>query len=296
VSALRDSVAAAPASRDRTFDRALLDVKAWMAPSGGGRRDDDEDDDDDVAVVSSTVTVSLRDPISLARIAVPARGKNCRHVPCFDLDTILEFAGSSAGAGIKCPICRRINMLPELYVDSFMHRLLQEVPESVTSVEVDAHGQWHVPPPQSVLHATATARPSRSCTLDLDPPDQAATPSTLHSTPGACAAPPRPCCSPLGPLVDLSHAEDDADVDLAHVQLPLLADLYSPASIAFVERTLTSAGRSTAASRAASSRRRARTAVPGLSDEVESSPAQRRHVAVSPVDTATSDRPLCGRT
>lgn len=291
VSALRDSVIAAPATRDRTFDEALLDVKAWISPSIGDARNEDEDDD--VSIVSSTAIVSLRDPISLARITVPARGKNCRHVACFDLDTILEFTGSRAGAGIKCPICRRINMLPELYVDLFMHKLLQEVPESVMSVEIDAQGQWHVPTPQ-LMSSTL------NLDVDLDVDSSVRAMTVAHTQPGACAAQvtaPRPYCA----HVDLSHVENDvgdaADVDRAHARVQLgaqpLSDLYSPASIGFVERILmatSSAGRSAVSGSytASDSRRRSRAAVRGLSDddlsdEVESHTSQRRqHVTIGP--------------
>jgi hypothetical protein len=70
---------------------------AWgrglLQPQGG---------DDELEVVSGTVP--LRDPLTMARIATPVRGKLCQHFACFDLQTYLEYNAKHDSWG--CPVCR----------------------------------------------------------------------------------------------------------------------------------------------------------------------------------------------
>ena len=63
-----------------------------------------EDSDDDIFVTSST-TVSLRDPLSFLTIRVPVRGRSCKHVQCFDLLTYLNVNFQSPTW--ICPHCQK---------------------------------------------------------------------------------------------------------------------------------------------------------------------------------------------
>lgn len=54
---------------------------------------------------SSAVKVSLRCPITFNRINLPARGQDCKHLQCFDLESYLRLNGDR-GSGWKCPVCR----------------------------------------------------------------------------------------------------------------------------------------------------------------------------------------------
>ena len=48
--------------------------------------------------------VSLRCPLTFRRIAVPARGHECRHIQCFDLESYLKL---NCEKGVwKCPVCK----------------------------------------------------------------------------------------------------------------------------------------------------------------------------------------------
>lgn len=113
IAALRALLLSSPLTTALTLEAATSWVVKHMAGGGGGGgggqdQHAEDDDDDDVMVVSSTLTVSLLDPVSLSRIALPARGQPCAHIACFDLDTLLEFSGSGASAGMKCPICHKV--------------------------------------------------------------------------------------------------------------------------------------------------------------------------------------------
>ena len=59
-------------------------------------------DDDEVEVVSGAV--ALRDPLSMAKIATPVRGKLCQHFACFDLQTYLDY--NAQHDSWECPVCR----------------------------------------------------------------------------------------------------------------------------------------------------------------------------------------------
>lgn len=56
----------------------------------------------EVCLVGDEV-VSLRDPITMARIDIPGKGLHCAHTGSFDVQTFLEF--NEHGREWKCPHC-----------------------------------------------------------------------------------------------------------------------------------------------------------------------------------------------
>ncbi|KAI9004800.1 MIZ/SP-RING zinc finger-domain-containing protein [Gaertneriomyces semiglobifer] len=72
--------------------------------------------------------VSLVCPISLKRIIVPGKGRSCRHVQCFDLETFVKL--SRLNCKWKCGICSDTIEKNDLIVsEPFLH-LLAAYPES----------------------------------------------------------------------------------------------------------------------------------------------------------------------
>jgi hypothetical protein len=65
-----------------------------------GHGEDDED------LVVTELDLSLKDPLSCSRIKTPARGHNCQHFSCFDLETYLQYA--SMYSSFKCQICSKV--------------------------------------------------------------------------------------------------------------------------------------------------------------------------------------------
>jgi hypothetical protein len=63
-----------------------------------------EEDDEDLVVTE--LDLSLKDPLSCSRIKTPARGHNCQHFSCFDLETYLQYA--SMYSSFKCQICSKV--------------------------------------------------------------------------------------------------------------------------------------------------------------------------------------------
>lgn len=56
---------------------------------------DGADSDLEEGVEEVDSLVSLKCPLSLERYVFPARGKNCGHLPCFNLETFLQFSQQS---------------------------------------------------------------------------------------------------------------------------------------------------------------------------------------------------------
>eukprot|EP00727_Mastigamoeba_balamuthi_P013176 m51a1_g8481 hypothetical protein (511) ;mRNA; r:520565-522912 len=83
--------------------------------------------------------VSLLCPLSLARIAVPARGRSCAHAACFDAGAYIAFA-SQHGVW-DCPVCALACPYTGLYVDDWFADLLSTAGPEDDSVVVGPDGQ-----------------------------------------------------------------------------------------------------------------------------------------------------------
>ena len=64
--------------------------------------DDDDDDDDDVVVADDTLPCRLRCPLTLMRIKIAAKGKDCTHVQCFDARSYVKVC---EGVRVKVCVC-----------------------------------------------------------------------------------------------------------------------------------------------------------------------------------------------
>lgn len=80
-------------------------------------------DDDQVCFTSDKYDLLLTCPISAGRLKVPVRGQHCKHIECFDLESLRH----SVPKGWRCPIvgCDCSVAPAELRRDSFMDALLQ---------------------------------------------------------------------------------------------------------------------------------------------------------------------------
>uniref|UniRef100_A0A914VV58 SP-RING-type domain-containing protein n=1 Tax=Plectus sambesii TaxID=2011161 RepID=A0A914VV58_9BILA len=90
------------------------------------------------------VRLSLVCPLTRTRINVPARGVNCPHLPCFDLEAFLTC--NQERALLECPHCRTHVDLPAIEIDQFVASILQETRSYQSAVEVlvDSFGQWRL--------------------------------------------------------------------------------------------------------------------------------------------------------
>lgn len=54
-------------------------------------------------VEQTSTKISLKCPITFRRIALPARGSECRHIRCFDLEPYLQL--NAERMSWRCPVC-----------------------------------------------------------------------------------------------------------------------------------------------------------------------------------------------
>uniref|UniRef100_A0A1I8H8Q9 SP-RING-type domain-containing protein n=1 Tax=Macrostomum lignano TaxID=282301 RepID=A0A1I8H8Q9_9PLAT len=101
---------------------------------------DDDEDDDDAMVAMTTITASLRCPLSCARIQLPVRSDDCRHVQCFDARTYLSM--NERRATWRCPCCDRPAPYASLHVDAHFQSVLANAPKSVDVVRFLDDGTW----------------------------------------------------------------------------------------------------------------------------------------------------------
>ena len=89
--------------------------------------DDDNDDDDNDDVVASATRLSLRCPIGLVPIQIPVRGRACRHLQCFDLETFLRLNTRPNVGRFRCGVCSNILSSPcsDVVIDSFIENILK---------------------------------------------------------------------------------------------------------------------------------------------------------------------------
>jgi E3 SUMO-protein ligase PIAS1 len=71
--------------------------------------------DSDDLVVSTGNILPLNDPLSLARIRIPVRSTACKHVQCFEYETVLELHRDMFK--FTCPICNQVRDFSTLVVD-----------------------------------------------------------------------------------------------------------------------------------------------------------------------------------
>jgi hypothetical protein len=156
-------------------------------PGASGTTNDDSDDD--IVLLSKNLTISIRDPITMSTIGpMPARGLNCKHHECFDLDTFLESRERSRLPDDpykafqlptvkttkpdvwKCPICRGDARPHRLQLDNWMLGVRNELEKTgrldASKIVVEADGSWQVKSSESTS-APITDRKARMSTEDV---------------------------------------------------------------------------------------------------------------------------------
>jgi E3 SUMO-protein ligase PIAS1 len=99
----------------------------------------DKANDPDIEVGS--VNLSLKDPISTLRIAIPCRSTLCSHNQCFDAESFLQL--QEQAPTWNCPICNKTVSYQALAVDQYVQEILQSVSKSTDQVTIEPNGEWH---------------------------------------------------------------------------------------------------------------------------------------------------------
>eukprot|EP01084_Bolivina_argentea_P104579 187250_1 len=76
-------------------------------------------------VYEESSVISLRCPLSTAKIQTPIRGTNCLHSQCIDLKTFLLF---SHDTGVwQCPVCLNPLTFNQIFIDNKMNDILKQI-------------------------------------------------------------------------------------------------------------------------------------------------------------------------
>ncbi|KAI0274831.1 PINIT domain-containing protein [Gloeopeniophorella convolvens] len=97
----------------------------------------DEDDD----IVAGPQKTSLKCPLSYCRITTPCRSSQCVHVQCFD--ALSWYSVNEQTTTWSCPVCEKPINHEDLIVDGYFGSILENTPDIVEDVIVEADGEWH---------------------------------------------------------------------------------------------------------------------------------------------------------
>ncbi|XP_033149380.1 zinc finger MIZ domain-containing protein 2 [Drosophila busckii] len=85
--------------------------------------------------------ISLKCPITKSRIRLPARGHECKHVQCFDLEAYLMI--NSERGSWRCPECSKSAITDTLEIDQYIWAILNMLSNSdVDEVIIDSSANW----------------------------------------------------------------------------------------------------------------------------------------------------------
>uniref|UniRef100_A0AAY4CXS7 SP-RING-type domain-containing protein n=1 Tax=Denticeps clupeoides TaxID=299321 RepID=A0AAY4CXS7_9TELE len=102
-------------------------------------------------VEQTAIRVSLLCPITFRRIQLPARGHDCRHIQCFDLESYLQL--NCERGTWRCPVCNKTALLEGLEVDQYMLGILIYIQNSdYEEITIDPVCSWKPVPVKPDLH------------------------------------------------------------------------------------------------------------------------------------------------
>ncbi|XP_042559089.1 zinc finger MIZ domain-containing protein 1-like isoform X3 [Clupea harengus] len=117
-----------------------------VAASAGNTTINGED-----GVEQTAIKVSLKCPITFRRIQLPARGHDCKHVQCFDLESYLQL--NCERGTWRCPVCNKTALLEGLEVDQYMWGVLNAIQNSeFEEVTIDPTCSWRPVAIKSEMH------------------------------------------------------------------------------------------------------------------------------------------------
>ncbi|KAF7318682.1 hypothetical protein HMN09_00379900 [Mycena chlorophos] len=94
--------------------------------------------DDDI--LAGTLKLSLKCPLSFARMSLPTRSSKCTHSQCFDAASWYSMMEQTTTW--MCPICETKLDWRDLVIDGLVAEILRLTPPNVDHVLLDADGTW----------------------------------------------------------------------------------------------------------------------------------------------------------
>ena len=95
---------------------------------------------DDADLVVDTSSLTLRCPLTYARMKVPVRSVECDHIQCFDSESFLSMQQKIPLW--QCPVCSKYIDQNLLAVSDYLADIIAKTANSVDSVNLNADGSW----------------------------------------------------------------------------------------------------------------------------------------------------------
>ncbi|XP_063699763.1 zinc finger MIZ domain-containing protein 1 [Culicoides brevitarsis] len=90
-----------------------------------------------------SVRVYLKCGSTHKRITLPARGHDCKHIQCFDLETYLQV--NCERGNWRCPICNKPALTEGVEIDQYMWGIMNTIKASGADIDeftIDSQGNW----------------------------------------------------------------------------------------------------------------------------------------------------------
>ncbi|BFZ03808.1 hypothetical protein BsWGS_06847 [Bradybaena similaris] len=112
-------------------------------------------------VEQTAIKVPLKCPITCRRITLPARGHDCKHIQCFDLESYLQL---NCEKGLwKCPVCNKSALLEGLEIDQYIWGILTNMTNmQFEEVTINQTASWKPVPVKSMIKEEDSGNPE-SC-------------------------------------------------------------------------------------------------------------------------------------
>ena len=96
---------------------------------------------EEISLEQTSFKLSLKCPISFKRINIPARGNECKHIQCFDLESFLIL--NADRTSWRCPLCTRQTVLENLEVDQYILNIINSNNlHDYDEIIIDANASW----------------------------------------------------------------------------------------------------------------------------------------------------------
>ncbi|CAI5729873.1 unnamed protein product [Hyaloperonospora brassicae] len=192
-----------------------------------------EDEDD---VVATVTMLSVRCPLGLCVINLPARGVHCKHLQCFDLRTFLLFSKKARSKAWRCTVCYQFIKAADLRIDPYLKQLLADVEgeDELEEVEIFPDGSWKRRQEEEMVSEPQVKK------VKMEPTEVTTLPADVNSTAAALATMPDTPCGPPGSTlnapveIDLLSSDDETEEDAARrntssaVAMPAAAPVFAP--------------------------------------------------------------------
>ena len=123
----------------------------------------DSDDDEELQQPEVTCTkLSLLCPLSRMPIKTPVRGRDCKHLQCFDLLTYLHSNKTVTGSRWRCPVCNDFVAIRDLLhcglTKDMVNKHGHEASIGRDKVELKSTGEWRFLPENKLRYSSKSAK------------------------------------------------------------------------------------------------------------------------------------------